>query len=100
MGKKSMTNLREAARGQMCLVRVPGSCNSNPETTVLAHYRLAGTCGVGMKPPDLLGAWCCSGCHDAIDGRSKTHHTRELLDLMHAEGVMRTLATLHERGFV
>lgn len=95
-----MSKFRNAAHGQTCQVRVPGVCNFNPETTVLAHYRLAGTCGTGMKPMDLIGAWCCSGCHDAIDGRSKTAHTRESLDLMHLEGMVRTIAALHKQGLL
>ena len=37
-----MVDLRKAARGQMCTVRIPGYCNHDPETSVLAHYRLAG----------------------------------------------------------
>ena len=32
-----MVNLRKAAKGQMCQIRIPGSCNHNPETSVLAH---------------------------------------------------------------
>ena len=89
---------RDLARNQMCMVRLPGICNHNPETVVLAHYRLAGTCGTGIKPPDLLGAWSCSDCHDAIDHRSAptmTHHERTLA---HAEGVMRTLYALIKQG--
>lgn len=93
-----MSNLRDAARGQQCQVRIPGICNFDPETTVLAHYRLSGTCGVGMKPPDLIGAWCCSSCHDLIDGRRSSAFTREALDLMHLEGMVRTIASLHKQG--
>lgn len=95
-----MSKLRDAARGQQCTVRIPGICNGNPETTVLAHYRLAGTCGMGMKPIDLAGAHCCSDCHDAVDGRSKTAFRRETLDLMHAEGVFRTMEGLRKRGLL
>lgn len=84
-------NLRRSARGQPCQIRIPGVCNGDPATTVLAHYRLAGTCGVGLKPPDWQGAHACSACHDAVDGRSRTGFTREELRLMHAEGVMRTM---------
>jgi hypothetical protein len=92
-------NLRKLANGMDCQVRIPGICNFNSETVVLAHYRLAGTCGVGMKPPDLLGAWCCSSCHDYIDGRTK----RKAEDLtyvrgMHAEGCLRTISELIKRG--
>ncbi|WP_157795538.1 nuclease domain-containing protein, partial [Escherichia coli] len=36
-----MVNLRKAAKGQICQIRIPGYCNHNPETSVLAHYRLA-----------------------------------------------------------
>lgn len=48
-------NLRKEARGRECTVRIPGHCTFNPETSVLAHYRLAGTCGTGCKPDDLQG---------------------------------------------
>ncbi|ELN3596614.1 DUF1364 family protein, partial [Escherichia coli] len=49
-----MADLRKAARGRECQVRIPGVCNGNPETSVLAHIRLAGLCGTGIKPPDLI----------------------------------------------
>lgn len=42
-----MADLRKAARGRECQVRIPGVCNGNPETSVLAHIRLAGLCGTG-----------------------------------------------------
>ena len=51
-----MVNLRKAAKGQMCQIRIPGYCNHNPETSVLAHYRLAGTCGTATKPHDMQAA--------------------------------------------
>ena len=94
-----VTDLRKLARGQDCTVRLPGICNSNPETTVLAHYRLAGVSGIGIKSPDVIGAWCCSACHDAIDGRIRTNFEHEWLRLCHAEGMMRTLAALDRMGF-
>ncbi|MEW5607976.1 MULTISPECIES: DUF1364 domain-containing protein [Pseudomonas] len=87
------SKLTKAARGRECQVRIPGICNGNPETTVLAHYRMAGTCGVGSKPHDLQGAWACSTCHDACDGRIKAVG-RETARHYHAEGVMRTQAIL------
>ena len=49
-----MADLRKAARGRECQVRIPGVCNGNPETSVLAHIRLA----------------ACSACHDEIDRRT------------------------------
>jgi hypothetical protein len=97
-GADPVSKLRDAARGQECCVRIPGICNFNKETTVLAHYRLSGTCGTGMKPIDLLGSWACSDCHDAIDGRGKSSFSREVLDLMHLEGMCRTIQALHKQG--
>lgn len=91
-------NLRKQAKGRECMVRIPFVCNGNSETVVLAHYRMSGLCGVGQKPNDLLGAWACSACHDAIDGRAKTEFEREQLRLFHAEGVMRTLDRLSKEG--
>lgn len=90
----SGADLRNMARGKPCQVRIPGICNGNPETTVLAHYRMPGICGTGIKPSDVCGAWSCSACHDAIDGRTSTPYTRDELRLMHAEGCLRTLAQL------
>ncbi|OCG64051.1 hypothetical protein A9G48_04420 [Gilliamella sp. wkB18] len=91
-----MSRLTKEARGRECTVRLP-CCNHNPETTVLAHYRLAGTCGVGMKPNDLQGAWACSACHDEIDRRTRNHEY-EFVRLAHAEGVIRTQDTLIKEG--
>ncbi|MDN7144074.1 DUF1364 domain-containing protein [Pseudomonas sp. JQ170] len=93
------SKLTKAARGRECQVRIPGVCNGNPETTVLAHYRMSGTCGVGMKPNDLQGAWACSACHDACDSRSRLI-SREEARQYHAEGVMRTQAVLISEGVV
>ncbi|MEW4951473.1 DUF1364 domain-containing protein [Pseudomonas asiatica] len=93
------TKLTKAARGRDCQVRIPGVCNGNPETTVLAHYRMAGTCGVGYKPNDLQGAWACSACHDVCDGR-RSNIGRDEARQYHAEGVMRTQALLLREGLV
>ncbi|WP_433886660.1 DUF1364 domain-containing protein [Pseudomonas vranovensis] len=94
------SKLTKAARGRECQVRIPGVCNGDPGTTVLAHYRMASTCGVGMKPNDLQGAWACSACHDAIDSRSKTMFSHDELRFMHLEGVVRTLDILVSEGKV
>ncbi|HGN0358339.1 TPA: nuclease domain-containing protein, partial [Proteus mirabilis] len=52
-----MANLRKEARGRECQIRIPGVCNGNSETVVLAHYRMSGICGTGIKPNDIFGAW-------------------------------------------
>lgn len=93
-------NLRKVAQGRDCLIRVPGYCNGNPETTVLAHARLIGISGMSLKVPDALGAHGCSDCHDVVDGRRKTEFTPEQRRLMLLEGVLRTQAVLIELGLL
>ncbi|MGP2964128.1 DUF1364 domain-containing protein [Serratia ureilytica] len=92
-----MKNLRKEARGRDCQIRIPGICNFNPETTVLAHYRLAGTSGTAIKPDDAQGAWACSACHDEVDRRTRLIDANDAR-LMHAEGVMRTQEILRKEG--
>lgn len=94
-----MTDLRKAARGRECQVRIPGVCNGNDETSVLAHVRLAGLCGTGIKPPDLIATIACSACHDEIDRRTR------LVDADYAhtcalEGMARTQAIWLKEGKV
>ena len=81
-------------------MRLFGVCNHNSETVVLAHYRLAGISGMGMKSPDLIGAWACSSCHDAIDRRAHTDLARDFVQLAHLEGMARTIAQLVREGLV
>lgn len=94
-----MANLRKEARGRECQVRIFGVCNGNPETTVLAHYRMAGLCGTGIKPNDLMGAWACSSCHDEVDRRTHVINNHDA-KIHHLEGVMRTQAELLKEGKV
>lgn len=82
------------------MVRLPDICNHNPETTVLAHIRMAGLSGMGIKADDLLGAWACSSCHDSIDRRSHTDLDRDYVRLAHLEGMARTIAQLRKEGIV
>lgn len=94
-----MTNLRKLAHGRECQVRLAGICNRNEETTVLAHYRAVNISGLGIKAPDLLGAWACSACHDEIDRR--THYLPlEAAELAHLEGMARTIAILLREGVI
>lgn len=92
-----MANLRKEARGRECQIRIYGVCNGDPETVVLTHYRMAGTCGTGMKPDDAQGAWGCSECHREVDRQTRRIDAREAR-LAHAEGVMRTQAILRAEG--
>ena len=88
-------NLRREAMGKECQVRYEGICNGNPDTTVLAHVRVIGVSGMGIKSPDVLGAWACSACHAHAD----THHDAET-ERDFLRGFVRTLAELLRRGKV
>ena len=94
-------SLRKEAKGRGCMVRLPSICNFNSETVVLAHIRLQGVSGMGMKSPDLIGAWACSACHDELDGRTrKSGLTRDELRLAHYDGMVRTICQLDKEGLV
>ena len=85
----------QMARGQECLIRIPGVCNFNPETTVLAHYRLVGLSGMGIKSNSICGAWACSSCHTYVDT-----HRDDTTARAHLEGVLRTLTRLFDKGVI
>lgn len=81
-----MSKLRKLARGKPCQIRLIGVCNGDPATTVLAHFRMSGASGMGLKPPDWLGAWSCSACHTFVDT-----HKDAATQLDFAKGVFRTI---------
>jgi hypothetical protein len=92
-------NLRKTAKDQPCMVLVPGVCCGDPSTTVLAHYRQLGVSGIGMKSPDIFGAFACHACHVAIDAGSQ-NWTRDQLRLMHLQGVIRTQNWWLKEGYL
>jgi hypothetical protein len=91
------TKLTRSAHGQECQVRLPGICNWNPATVVLAHLNGA---GMGIKHSDIHGAYACSDCHAAIDGGVKAKFEKEWLKLWHLEGVIRTQKIMLELGLI
>ena len=91
-----MSKLRQSAKGRECQVRIPGVCNRNPETTVLAHLNGG---GMGMKHPDLFGAFACSACHDEIDRRTRLE-CYEVSRLCHLEGIIRTQSIWLKEGLI
>ena len=92
------SKIRESARGEQCMVRVPGVCNGDPETVVLAHLNGA---GVGRKAPDHHAAFSCVACHSWLDGDyAQQGYSREYRDLLHLEGVIRTQDRLVAKGLM
>ena len=88
--------LRQLARNRPCMVRVPGVCNFDVTTTILAHLNGA---GLGIKHHDLHGAWCCSDCHDYVDGRSGKSKAKDREWLL-LWGVIRTQQQLIKEGTI
>lgn len=86
-------NLRKTAQGRDCQIRSV-VCNGNTETTVLAHFRMIGISGMGIKSPNWLGAWSCSACHSFVDTMRS-----DAAKLDHALGVFRTLYILEKEGW-
>ena len=98
-----MKNLRKAAKGRDCQVRIPGICNHDPETVVLAHIRRGGIAGVGIKGTDLAAVLACSSCHDVVDGRGRGADSvisRALLDRYILDAMCRTLQIWTDEGLV
>lgn len=90
-------NLRQYARAQECMIRLPG-CSFDTDETVLAHIRLPGT-GIGTKELDIFGAWACDHCHSIVDGRRRLEGwTTEQIQIAFFEGILRTQAELKRYG--
>jgi hypothetical protein len=95
--KQKKSKIRQSARGEDCLIRIPGYCNFNSETTVLCHKNGG---GAGMKSNDIHGAYGCSSCHDVIDGRIQTEFTQDEIRVMFYEGIFRTQLILIDKELI
>ena len=82
--------IRDSARGQACTIQIPGACNHNTETTVLAHYQEPGHGGMGTKPDDSSAVYACSTCHDQLDGRTPWDDDHGLKEWYWFRGMRRT----------
>lgn len=105
LSRKARTDdaIRDSANGEECHVRLPGICNGRTDTTVWSHWPgLDGDRGMGLKALDLCGAYTCSACHDAIDGRAPLPEgtTRADVVLGWMFGHLRSLVTLARKGLV
>lgn len=66
-----MADLTKIAKAKECHLRLFPFCDRDTSKTVLAHIRIGGTGGTGLKPPDICGVPACDSCHAVIDGRIK-----------------------------
>lgn len=97
-----MSNITESARGEDCLIRIPG-CSFNKEQTVWCHANgSAAGKGMWLKSNDLLGAYGCYPCHQTVDGQRPPPHgwTRDDVRLAFWEGHARSILKLIEKGIV
>lgn len=92
-----MTNLRKAAKGRECQIRIPGVCCGDNETTVLCHL---GGGGMGRKRHDIHGAIGCYLCHDVCDGRRRADIPQDILKLWFLEAVIRTQEIWIDEGLI
>ena len=98
-----MTKIRSSAKGEECLIRLPGVCLGTTETTVLCHdNRLSSGKGMGLKAPDTAAAYGCSCCHDVLDGRRPRPEwlTADMVLALFDLGVERTHERLKEKGLM
>ena len=100
--RKARQSIRDSAKGEACLVRLPG-CSHDPEKTIWSHARWgdAGR-GKGTKALDLCGAYCCTACDAVYDGQAPlpAGYTREQVDADWNMGHHRSLLRLAEKGLV
>jgi len=92
--------VRRAAEGAPCTVQIPGACDGGGATSVLAHLRMLGGGGVGMKPDDIDSVIACDGCHSCIDSRRPmpAGYSRHDLGEMLLRAHCRTVRYLVEQG--
>ena len=98
-----VSKITESARGQECQVRIYGVCNRDPASTVWAHANgSAAGKGIGMKSPDILGAYACHACHDLIDRRRPLPMgiNRTDVELAFHQAHLRSLRMLLEKGLI
>lgn len=89
--------IRNSARGQECQVRMPGVCNRNNETVILAHVGKGS--GMGQKCDDIHATYACSACHDVIDGRVRIGDPR--INRLYAyDAMIRTQKLLLEQELI
>ena len=86
-----------SAEEQECQVRIPGACSFDPAKTIFAHLNGG---GMAMKHSSIHGAYCCSKCHDVVDGRSPTKFSQDELKLWLLEGVIRTQIIMINSGLL
>ncbi|MGA7781109.1 MAG: nuclease domain-containing protein [Paraburkholderia sp.] len=93
--------IRDSARDEDCLVRLPGACLFDPRATIWSHYRGgAGGKAGALKADDLAGAYACTACDAVYDGQRPPPAGMTYADVVLAwhEGHIRSIVRLHAKG--
>lgn len=95
--------IRDSARDEQCLVRLPGCIGHERGATIWSHYRgSAGGKGMGLKASDVCGSYACTACDAVWDGQRPRPAGMTQLEVSLAwhEGHIRSLGRLHAKGLL
>jgi hypothetical protein len=80
-GREENAHYRAMARDKECQLLIPGVCNFDRSTVVLAHSNWHDK-GAGRKASDFWGVWGCYACHTWLDsGKADGGIKRAMFDL-------------------
>lgn len=90
------SKLRASAKGQNCTIQIPGICNHDPETTVLAHAP-SEVKGAATKSHDFHACFACHACHETLD----QHRVEKWEEYFYwLRGIQRTQAYWQAKGML
>ncbi len=99
---KERPKLRESARDEDCLIRLPG-CPQRRDMTILSHCRhwFAGK-GMATKAHDLLTAYGCTHCDAIYDGQAPlpAGWAREMVELEWWRAHAQTILRMAQKGLL
>ena len=79
--REENAHYRAMARDKACQLLIPGVCNFDPATVVLAHSNWHDK-GAHRKASDFYGVWGCFACHSWLDqGGADGDVKRAMFDL-------------------
>ena len=95
------SKITRSANGKRCQIRLPGVCTDSQNVVWCHAIGQAAGKGIGMKVPDLLGAYGCEECHSIYDRRKfVTHLTRLEIEHGFYEGMARSQRILIDEMLV
>jgi hypothetical protein len=95
-------DIRESARGEDCLILLPG-CPRDPLRTIWSHSRsLRAGKGRSLKAIDVLGCYGCTHCDAIYDGQVSLPPgwTRQMVDLAWFQALEQSMVKLAQKGLL